>query len=81
MAFRRELKCTKKSINPVYPASCACQNPPEIQVEKVDTPQPSRRPEKPDHHLVDNLARSQSEVTAKGYKPSIFTSAPKQLHK
>ena len=56
----RELKCTKKSINPVYPASCACQNPPEIQVEKVDTPQPSRRPEKPDHHLVDNPARSRS---------------------
>lgn len=44
----------KKSINPVYSGSCACQNPSEIQVEKVDTAQPSRRPEKPDRHLVDN---------------------------
>lgn len=44
----------KRSINPVYSASCACQNPSEIQVKKVDTAQPSRRPEKPDCHLVDN---------------------------
>lgn len=77
----------KKSINPVYSVSCACQNPSEIQVEKVDTAQPSRRPEKPDRHLVDNprsQSRTASRRVTKGYEKKnsqVSPVAPKQLHK
>lgn len=77
----------KKSINPVYSGSCACQNPSEIQVEKVDTAQPSRRPENQTATWsITPPARSLGLLrVTKGYEKKKLSSltpvAPKQLHK